>query len=197
MAAMDSTSLSLIEGYAREPNDPRYAERFDAIYRPFIANCLSAVAKSQPAIRNDLDDLTQNILELIRRKLPGFHREGSGAFRSWVRRFAQNCVRNALKRAHTRGRLAGEFADQPDPTDELAKLIDAEHDLHVLRTLLSMLESPDDRRLADALRRGLGDDEIARQERLSVNAVRVRKTRLLHRLRAMSRGLVEDFSPFQ
>src|SRR4051812_45858254 len=64
-------------------------ERLLALYTPLLGAWLTA-AGLQPA---DREDLTQRVLEILVRRLPGFEHSGrTGAFRAWLRGIAVNLL---------------------------------------------------------------------------------------------------------
>src|SRR4051812_50050746 len=74
-------------------------QQFLTIYTPLIRGWLRRHGVP-PA---DAEDLTQEVLGVVVRKLPGFrHNQRGGAFRTWLRAITTNCLRRAW-RARPRG----------------------------------------------------------------------------------------------
>ena len=82
-----------------------------------------------------------------------------------------------------------------DPSSDLSRLWDREHDQHVIGRLLELLE-PDFRPATwRAFRRqvleGAPAEAVAAELGLSVNAVLIAKSRVLQRLRRLSENLID------
>ena len=82
-----------------------------------------------------------------------------------------------------------------DPDDELNRRWDDEHDLYVVRCLLSLVEEEFEPLTLQAFRRlaldGISGAEAARELGLSVSAVYVAKSRVLARIRQKAEGLID------
>jgi RNA polymerase sigma-70 factor (ECF subfamily) len=164
------------------------------IYRPFLLSLLRA----QSTPDQDLDDLIQEILLVVVRELPAFRHSGrTGAFRAWLRSIAANRLRTYWRgqgRAVPTDMLT--LAEQfDDPTSELSRLWDARHDVHVLSRLLELAEARCEPTTFQAFRRvaleGADPTVVAAELNLSVAAVYIAKSRLLHHLRELAEGLVD------
>ena len=106
------------------------------------------------------------------------------------------------KRKHRPQALGGELADGPlsllaDPASALSRQWDEEHDRHVVRRLLEMLEADSafepitlrafHRVVFDAMKPAL----VAAELNLSVNSVLLAKSRVLKWLRQEAAGLID------
>lgn len=194
---MDDTPLSLLERLRLRP-DPASWERLVELYTPFIRGWLQR-QDVQPA---DLDDLAQDVLAIVVREMPSFrHDLRQGAFRRWLRTIATNRLRSH-RRSRTSHRVGvGEadgatvFAQVEDPDDELARRWDEEHDRHVIRRLLELIELDFEPSTWDAFRLLVLEErptgEVAGRLSLSPNAVRIARSRVLARLRKEAEGLID------
>src|SRR3954452_11640195 len=130
------TSLSLLTRL--RVGDPDSWRRMVTLYTPLLRAWLRPRGL-RPA---DADDLTQNALAVVVRRLPDFRHNGRpGAFRTWLRGIIANVLRDHLRAAGRR--LSGHdarLADLDDPSSELNRRWDEEHDRHVLRGLLALAE---------------------------------------------------------
>ncbi len=166
-------------------------ERLVALYTPLLHTWLKA-AGLQPA---DCDDLTQRVLEILVRRLPDFQPSGRpGAFRAWLRGIIVNLLRE-FWRARPRAEADSALEQLSDPNAALSRLWDAEHDRHVLHTLLRQVRPEFTETTWEAFRRlafdGATARAVAEELGLSVNAVLIAKSRILARLRQEARGLVD------
>src|SRR4051812_24255460 len=109
------------------------------IYEPLLRHWLRA-ADLQPV---DRDDLTQQVLAVLVRKLPSFRHSGrAGAFRAWLRSITLREVAEfRRRRAALPGLCDPDNLDAlPAALDELARAWDAEYERHVLTGLLALIE---------------------------------------------------------
>src|SRR5262245_464070 len=87
---MTETSTSLL-GRLRAKSDAKAWTQLVEAYTPLIQKWL----RLQAVQANDSDDLVQEILAVVVRKLPDFeHNRRTGAFRCWLRRITVNCLRD-------------------------------------------------------------------------------------------------------
>jgi RNA polymerase sigma-70 factor (ECF subfamily) len=188
-APSPGTSASLLD-QARDRQSAAW-QRLVSLYTPLLHAWLTA-AGLQPA---DRDDLTQRVLEVLVRQLPGFEHNGRpGAFRTWLRGITVN-----LLREHWRGRPqagAGSVLDQlADPAGGLSRLWDEQHDRHVLRVLLEQVRPEFSEARWRAFCRvsldGVSPAVAAEELGMTVNAVLIAKSRVLARLRKEARGLID------
>lgn len=191
---MEPTSLTLL-GRARQGDQTAW-QRVVAIYQPFIAGWL----RRRGIHPQDAEDLSYDVLAVLVRKLPEFEHAGRpGSFRTWLRTVAGNRVKKffaAANRRGTTGEAAGEaLAQLADDNSDLAMLWDQEHDEHVFRRLLELIEDEFEPRTLHVFRRLVIDEEkaadVSRETGLSLAAVYAAKSRVLARLRAEMKPFVE------
>jgi RNA polymerase sigma-70 factor (ECF subfamily) len=194
---MQATPISLLERIRLGP-DPASWERLVELYTPLIRNWLGRHAL-QPS---DAEDLTQEVLGVLVRELPQFrHDLRPGAFRRWLRTITVNRLRNFWRgrRSHLVATGAGDFEDQlarlEDPDSDLSRLWDEEYNRHVLRRLLEFIQPEFEPTSWQAFRLAVLEDrptaEVAAELGISVNAVRIAKSRVLRRFRQEITGLLD------
>ena len=186
---MNETSVSLLEHLRHGPNESAWRRMLD-LYNPLIRGWLR-----RHALRDqDVDDLVQDVLGVVVRKLPEFRKSPQiGAFRCWLRGITVNCLREFWRAERIQPKAAGqrEFAsvlDQlEDPESGLSKLWDREHDQHVTHRLLRLIRPRFEATTWQAFHRvaldGASVDQVAAELGLTVNAVFIAKSRVLHLLR--------------
>jgi RNA polymerase sigma-70 factor (ECF subfamily) len=195
---MPDTSLSLL-ARLHQTTDAAAWERLTHLYSPLIRRWL-ARAPLQPS---DADDLLQDVLTAVVRKVPEFRHDGRpGAFRCWLRVIAVNRLRDHWRARSARGAESGDSGlarmldELEDPHSGLSRVWDREHDWHVLHRLLDLIEPEFKPSTWQAFRRhvigGESVDDVARALDLSANAVFIAKSRVLSRLREEGRGLIDD-----
>jgi RNA polymerase sigma-70 factor (ECF subfamily) len=193
---MPATSASLLDRLRREPDSAAW-QQLVRLYEPFIRRWLSA-----PGLAGHADDLTQDVLAVLVRELPRFERQRLGSFRAWLRTIVVNRVREHWRRAERRERPEGgtdaadRLAQLADPASGLSRQWDADHDAHVARKLVDLLEPEFTPPTWTAFRRQVVDGKpaaaVAAELGMSVNAVLLAKSRVLRRLREEADGLLED-----
>src|SRR5579885_502929 len=99
---MTATPLSLLERLQRPQPNAADWERLQEIYPPLIRSWLACV----PGLRDEVEDLIQEVLVVVFRQLPTFERRRDGSFRAWMRQITVNRIR-AFQRARQRQPLAG------------------------------------------------------------------------------------------
>ena len=70
---MHETSASLLDRLRLGPDDEAWG-RLVRVYEPFVRRWLA-----DPALRDDRDDLVQDVLAVLVRGLPGFERRRAGS----------------------------------------------------------------------------------------------------------------------
>jgi RNA polymerase sigma-70 factor (ECF subfamily) len=186
---MNTTSLGLLNRLRRASPDAGDWHRLKDVYLPLIRNWLSGV----PGLRDEADDLAQEVLVVLVRELPSFERRRQGSFRAWLRQVTVNRVRTYAKsrRKQPLAGLGAEgqriLAQLEDPNSDLARQWDREHDKHVLQKLLAVVQPDFDPQTWRAFTRfaldGLPAAAVAQELAVSESTVVQAKFRILRRLR--------------
>lgn len=194
---MPETSLSLLERLRGQPDAAAWQRLMD-LYEPLIRGWLR---RHQLQV-SDVDDLVQEVLAIVVKEMPGFeHNQRPGAFRNWLRTATAHCLRRFWRDRLYRPDAAGgsswqeHLAQLEDPSSGLSRLWDQEHDRHVLRRLLELIEGDFQPSTWQAFRRLVLERaraaDVAAELGQSVNAVLIAKSRVLQRLRQEGRGLLK------
>jgi RNA polymerase sigma-70 factor (ECF subfamily) len=193
---MSETSASLLEQLRLLPDAAAW-QRLVELYTPLIRAWLRRQAQLQ-----DTDDLVQEVLTVVVRKLPEFQRAPrTGAFRHWLRTITVNCLRDHWRGQRRRPLATGNsdflevLGQLEDPESGLSRLWDQEHDRHVTQYLLKQLEPCFEATTWKAFRRvaveGAEPSAVAAELGITVNAVFIAKSRVLSRLRQQAAGLLD------
>jgi RNA polymerase sigma-70 factor (ECF subfamily) len=193
---MSETSLSLLDRL-RIRSDADSWRQLIEMYTPLIQGWL----RQQGVPATDADDLTQEVMAVLVQELPHFqHNRRRGAFRNWLRTITVHRLR-ALWRARNRRPAAGgsdclKLLDElEDPESALSRLWDQQHDQHVARRVLALVEPRFEPTSWQAFRRvvldGLKAQVVAAELGISVNAVLLAKSRVLSQLRREMDGLTD------
>jgi RNA polymerase sigma-70 factor, ECF subfamily len=193
----DATSASLLDRLAVK-SDAGAWQRLVEVYTPLIRGWLVRHAVQDA----DCSDLVQEVLAVVMQKMPEFHHnQRRGAFRSWLRAITTNCLRDFWKARRYRPRATGDSDFQEvlnqmaDPDSGVSKLWDKEHDVHVTRKLLQLLQPHFEPRTWTAFVKvaveGAEAERVAAELKMTVNAVWIAKSRVLARLRQEANGLID------
>ena len=190
------TSVSLLERLAGAPTDDDW-RRLDDLYRPLLRAWVARAGV--PA--SDVDDLVQDVLLVVCRKIGKFERRGKGAFRTWLRTILVNRMGDYFRRQKYLPTATGDsdFLRQIDelesPDSALSRLWDREHDEHVAAALIKRVQDNFTPVTLEAFRRHVTKAElaveVAKALDLSLNSVLLAKSRVLKRLRQELAGLVD------
>jgi RNA polymerase sigma factor (sigma-70 family) len=194
---MADTSVSLLNRLRSQP-DAESWRRLVELYTPLIQGWL----RRQAVAPADADDLAQEVMTVVVRELPHFdHNQQRGAFRNWLRTITVNRLRVLWRSRHNRPVATGDsdflkmLDELEDPNSGLSRLWDREHDQHVARRLMELVEPQFEPTTWRAFRRvvldGVKAATAAAELHLSVNAVLLAKSRVLSRLRQEMEGLTD------
>src|SRR6516165_10633262 len=190
------TSVSLLECLAGAPTDDDW-RRLDDLYRPLLRAWMAR--EGVPA--SDIDDLVQDVLLVVYRKIGGFERRGKGAFRAWLRTILANRVRDYFRGQKYLPTATGDsdflrrLDELESPDSALSQLLDREHDEHVVASLLRTVQGDFAPVTWQAFLRHVQEGEpageVAEALGLSLNSVLLAKSRVLKRLRQEAAGFVD------
>lgn len=168
-------------------------QRLNAIYQPLIRKWLR-MHSVRPA---DADDIAQDVMVVVCRRLNSFQRERNGSFRCWLRCITVNCLRD-FRRKMSR-QVSGEgvmelLQSLEDPDSTLSRRWDTEHDIHVLRYVMNEVQEEFEKRTWRAFYgtaiAGQRPQEVAAELGMTENAVCIAKSRVSARVRQEARGLL-------
>jgi RNA polymerase sigma-70 factor (ECF subfamily) len=189
------TSVSLLERLRSSPDEAAW-RRLDDLYRPLIRRWLL-----DPRLREEAEDIVQDVMHVLVRELPHFERQRNGSFRRWLRTITAHRLLAHQRARQTRPQALGApleespLAQLNDPKSELSLLWDEEHDRYVLRRLLELVEPMFEPTTLAAFRRVVFDEapaaQVADELGLSVTAVYLAKSHVLKKLREEAHGLVD------
>jgi RNA polymerase sigma-70 factor (ECF subfamily) len=192
---MVETPVSLLERLRLKADSESWHRLVD-LYSPLIRDWLRRYALQT----SDADDLSQEVLQVLVRELPKFqHDLRRGAFRRWLRTILLNRLRVFWRARRSRVPSGGDFeaslGQLEDPDSALSQRWDAEHDRHVARRLLELIEpefEPTTWRAFQLLvLEAKSSAEVSAQLGISANAVRIAKSRVLSRFRQEINGLID------
>lgn len=194
---MTETSVSLLDTLKANADDAAW-QRLVRVYSPLIRGWLRRYATAE----HEMDDLVQEVLTVVVRRLPEFERQPrTGAFRCWLRTITVNCLRDFWRARRIRPQVTGDSDFQQtlnqlaDSTSGLSKMWDEEHDRHVTERLLELIKPSFSDKTWQAFKAVAIEDraatDVAKELDMTVNAVFIAKSRVLSRLRQEGRGLID------
>jgi RNA polymerase sigma-70 factor (ECF subfamily) len=192
------TSLSLLGRLRTTPVDSDWM-RFMGVYEPLLRGWL----RRKEVLGHDSDDLVQNVLAVVVRRMADFEHNGRpGAFRTWLRTITLNCLREYWRDKKTSppgiggSNVQSLIAELEDPNSQLSQFWNQEHDRQVMRKLLEDLKPEFESRTWKAFDlfalQAIPAADVAKELGISPNAVFIAKSRVLARLRQESAGLLDD-----
>jgi RNA polymerase sigma-70 factor, ECF subfamily len=186
--ALKTTSVSLLERLRASKPEESDWRRLHSIYLPLIQRWLGRI----PGLSHEADDLAQDVLLVVVREIPQFERQREGSFRAWLRLVTVNRLRTHRKQKRRRPTGGSDPTDTlidqlADPSGDLAKEWDREHDRHVFQQLLTIVRPDFGTSTWVVFQQfaldGLSAATVAANCGVTVNAVIQAKARILRRLR--------------
>jgi len=182
---VSGTRATLLER-GRDPRDRAAWDEFFALYAPL----LEGYARASGLARNDAEEVRDQCLEVLARKLPEFEYERArGSFQAWLHRLARGKVIDHLRAQKVRKResVALERLDarEPGPDEQWEREWRAEH----LRYALALVrrDEPEERFRAFELLllEELSVAEVAARTGLQATQIYKLKATLLKKVRAV------------
>ncbi|MCH9655986.1 MAG: sigma-70 family RNA polymerase sigma factor [Planctomycetes bacterium] len=191
------TSASLLESLRVEPEGIAWQTLCD-LYSPMLRNWLIRNGASQ----SDVEDLVQDVLVVIVRRIPDFQRGSQcGSFRSWLKTITINCLRDHWRRKKRQDISPGgtDFVatinQLADPHSGVSKLWDQEYKEQTIHYLLNQIQAQFSEKTRLAFQRfvldDLSADKVAQELDMSPNAVFIAKSRVMACLREYGQGLID------
>jgi RNA polymerase sigma-70 factor, ECF subfamily len=193
---MTDTSISFLNSLQADGNSRSWNEFID-LYQPLIRIWLG----TQNVKEQERDDVTQEVMSVVLKRLPEFQRNRTGSFRNWLKTITVYCWQNYRRKNLQRGGAIGgtEFGqvlhELEDPVSNVSQLWDQQHDQYILQRLLEKIR-PSIREstwaaFSAVTIEGKTPEQAAADLGMTANAVYVAKSRVLAQLRQVSEGLVD------
>jgi RNA polymerase sigma-70 factor (ECF subfamily) len=133
---MNTTPVSLLERL-RLPDQQDAWRRFVALYTPLLYYWARKVGLSSP----DVEDLVQDVLVLLVRKLPEFNYQPGKRFRGWLWTVLINKYRENYRRRDPVTSAAAEQLCTLAAPDDLVEIGEAEYREHLVRQALRLMQA--------------------------------------------------------
>lgn len=184
---MASTTRMTLVQRIRSGEDESWRE-VEQMYTPLIRATLRQFGFQA----QDIDDLTQEVMLSLHRKLEQFEHNGrTGAFRRWLRVVTTNQAKVFLRRPSFRTDVVvDDIESLADDESCVAREFEKQHDLHVLAVMMSRVAADFTPNTMESFRRyvieGQEVERVARDLNMSSQAIYIAKSRVLRSLRAMA-----------
>jgi len=180
---MTTTRKTLLQR-VRDPADRDAWEQFFELYSPL----LEGYARACGLARADAQEVRDQCLEVLVRRLPGFEYERSkGSFQVWLQKIARGKVVDHLRSARVAREETAELATLGDaglePDQHWERQWRSEHLRYALRDALRGETSDAERAFELLLLDELGVPEVCARTGLNANQVYKAKARILRRVR--------------
>jgi len=177
----------------KRPNDSVAWLEFDRIYRPLLLK----YARSWGLPAEDADDVAQQCMAALSRALPRFvYSRRQGSFKSWLRKVADNAVKNHLRKrvpppART-GRLDCEPAREGSPAQLWEAHWEQEHLLYCMEQCRGEVTAQTFNAFRLYVLEEWEAEAVAESLEISVDQVYRAKARMLKRIRGRWAELIAD-----
>lgn len=196
---VNETSNTLLESLKDNNRDQTAWREFVDSYGPFIRTIL--VHKGID--RSAADDVAQNVMAVVVRRLPDFERQRAGSFRAWLRAITVNCLRDynkSQRHVQQSGTFYGLIQSLEDPGSDFTMIWNRQHAEHVLGFLLDSIAGEFNPKTIEAFRRLAileeSTDDVSRKLSMTINACLIARSRVLKRLRQKLRELYGEEAGF-
>ena len=175
------TSLTWLGRLVESPTGADWHRMVD-VYAPLIHSWTLRAG----VIDADREDLVQEVLLVVVKRVKEFEREHPGAFRGWLRSILANHLRNYYRKRPA-GKCEFPLEGLTDPNSVLSKSLDREHDEHIVRQLMKLVEKDFKPTTWQAFREqvleGRTPGDVAAELDVSLSVVIQSKYRVMQRLR--------------
>ena len=181
------TRESLIQRVS-DPHDEKSWEEFISFYKGYIYT----VIKNMNIADSERDELVQQTLIKLWKKLPTIDRQKDGKFRSWLSTVTKNCVIDHIRKYKRQGNLMEKVTHESEvhhtPNDPMAELNVVEEKAwkqHLTDMALESVKANFSGKAIDVFQlslQGLDAEAIAEKMDLKVSSVYRLKTRVKTRL---------------
>jgi RNA polymerase sigma factor (sigma-70 family) len=193
--AAGATRHSLIHRACNLRDESAWLE-FDRIYRRFILFVLGSIGIE----RDDLEDLTQQVMLALTRDLPGYNRE-KAKFRTWLSAVIRHAAGAHLRRKRTDPASSGTPAPEPllaawqEDASDLDQRIEAEWSTYVSNLAMDRVRGHFLGKAIEVFELGLDgvpQEEICRRTGLTPSSAYTLRKRVKKRLILEIRSLVNE-----
>jgi len=180
------TSLTWLGRLIESPMGPDW-QRLVEVYTPLLTSWMHRAGVAE----SDRNDIVQEVLLVVVRRVSEFEHEHPGAFRGWLRAILANHLRTYYRRTFPH-QCEFPLESLTDPQDPLAQLLDREHEEHIARQLMKVVKADFSlitwTAFCKQVLEGKSPATVAAELNVSINIAIQSKFRVLKRLRQEFNG---------
>ena len=184
------TSLSWLARLVETPSGAEW-KRLSEVYGPLVAKWVERAG----VFKADVDDVVQEVLIIVIKRVGDFEHQHPGAFRGWLRAILSNQLKRYF-RENARLSCRIQLDDICDPASSETQLLDREHDEYLASRAMQLIEHEFEPQTWLAFRHQVLDhqqpQDVAVHLGVSINAVMKAKSRVLKRLRESLTHLLDN-----
>jgi RNA polymerase sigma-70 factor (ECF subfamily) len=187
---MEKTPVSLLEKL-RSPDRQRAWERFVYLSTPLLCQWAWRLGLTGP----DAEDLVQDVFVVLLQKLPSFEYDPQQRFRAWLWTVTVNKHRERLRRRSDSAQTVGQLVAEPEIPDQIDAVIEADFQHYLVQRALQLMQnefqSATWRAFWECTVNGRPAVEVATELQIGLDSVYAAKSRVLRRLRAELKELLD------
>lgn len=175
------TSLTWLGRLVAAPQGAEW-QRLSEVYAPLLARWAARAGVAA----SDRDDVVQEVLLVVIRRVAEFEHQQPGAFRAWLRSILALRLKKYF-REHRSFVADFDLDSLADPQSQFGVELDREHNTFVTKRLLKIIQNDFSRTTWAAFCRqvldGVSPSAVAAELNLTLNAVVLARSRVMKRLR--------------
>ena len=133
---MTTTSISLLERL-RLPSEHAAWRQFVHLYTPLIFDWARGMGMSA----SDAEDVVQDVMTVLVRRLPEFRYDENGSFRAWLRTITVNRCRDFHRRSGVRPHTTGAGSVDVETPDGADALVEEEYRQSLVSRALELIQN--------------------------------------------------------
>ncbi len=187
---MEKTPASLLEKL-RSPDQQLAWEQFVHLFTPLLYHWAAKLNVSE----HDAEDLVQDVFAILLKKLPSFEYNPRQRFRGWLWTVTANRHRERLRRNPQAGQAVEQLVAEPAIPDQLDAAIETDYQYYVVQRALHLMQNQFEpatwQAFWECAVNSRPASEVAAELRIGLDSVYAAKSRVLRRLRAELKELID------
>lgn len=187
---MEKTPVSLLEKL-RSPDRQGAWERFVLLATPLLCHWAWRLGLTGP----DAEDLVQDVFLVLLKNLPLFEYDPRQRFRAWLWTVTVNKHRERLRRRHDGDQKFAQLVEEPAISDQLDAIIEADFQHYLVQRAMQLMKNEFQPKTWQAFWECTVNErpasEVASELQMGLDSVYAAKSRVLRRLRAELKELLD------
>lgn len=184
------TSLSWLGRLVESPSGAEW-HQLSTVYGSLVANWVERAGVPL----SDVDDVVQEVLIVVMKRVSEFEHQHPGAFRAWLKAILSNQLKKYF-RENVRRTCRISLDNICDTASSDSQLFDREHDEYLAARAMKIIEHEFEPNTWNAFRLQVIENQrpldVSMQLGISINAVIKAKSRALKRLREALQDLIQE-----